>query len=245
MADSRPLAGRTVVTTRERAGELDRRLDELGATVAHVPLVETLDPEDGGAELAAALADVDDYAWVVVTSPNGAERVGASLRMSGCKIAAVGSRTAEVVAELAGRPVDLVPDRQTAADLIGVMPRPSRPARLLLAQADRAAATAASGFADLGYEVDVITTYRTVARRPTEDEREVLADADAVAFASGSAVEAWVDAVGAGTPPVVAVIGPTTAAAAARCGVEVTVVAADHSIDGLAAAVVHALRAGP
>jgi uroporphyrinogen-III synthase len=245
MADALPLAGRTVLTTRERAGTLDRRLTELGAHVAHVPLVETRDPADGGIALAAAIADIDTYDWVIVTSPNGAERVAPALRGARCRMAAVGTRTAEAVAELAGRPVDLIPDRHTAADLVAAMPTARSGERVLLAQADRAASTAMDGLLSRGYVVDAVVAYRTVVRRPTTGERVTMVGADAVAFASGSAVEAWVEAVGTDTPPVVAVIGPTTADAASRRGVKVTAVASDHSIEGLAEAVLHALTDGP
>jgi uroporphyrinogen-III synthase len=47
---------------------------------------------------------------------------------------------------------------------------------------------------------------------------------------------------GATLPPVVACIGPVTAATAAEHGVPVTVVAAQHTVDGLVEALVGALR---
>ena len=43
-------------------------------------------------------------------------------------------------------------------------------------------------------------------------------------------------------PPVVACIGPVTAATAAEHNVPVTVVAAEHTVDGLVEALVGALR---
>lgn len=244
MAERAPLAGRTVLTTREREGALDRLLRERGAHVVHVPLVETLDPTDDAA-LATAIADIDRFDWAVVTSPNGAERLGPALSGARCRVAAVGSRTASVVAQLSGRRVDVVPVRQTAADLVAAMPTPTTAEHLLLAQADRAAATAAAGLSDLGYSVEVVTAYRTVLRAPTASERMAMGRVDAVAFASGSSVEAWVDAVGRDTPPIVAVIGPSTARVAADLGVDVSIVASDHSIEGLADAVEHAMVSGP
>lgn len=240
-----PLAGRTIVTTRERRGALDTRLEALGATVVHVPLIETREPSDGGAAVAAALDVIDTFDWVVVTSPNGGARVAAALRETPCKIAAVGTRTAEVVTELAGRRPDLVPNRQSAADLVAAMQPAADGQRLLLAQADRAASTAADGFARLGYDVVAVTAYRTLVRHPTATEIESMLTADGVAFASGSAVRAWVDAVGTRTPDVVAVIGPSTESVARQTGVGVSVVAADHSIDGLAAALVQAFDREP
>jgi uroporphyrinogen-III synthase len=239
VSEAGPLAGRTVVTTRELRGLLDAQLERLGARVLHVPLIATEDAADGGAALETALAE--EFDWVVVTSPSGAERVGAALRERGCRIGAVGTRTAEVVGALSGRPPAVVPDRQTAADLAAALP-PARPGeRLLLAQADRADPANVARLAARGYAVTAVTAYRTVLRRPTADDRRAMLAADAVAFASGSAVKAWAEALGSAVPPVVAVIGPSTAAVAADAGIKVSVVAADHSIDGLTAAIVGAL----
>jgi len=236
---ARPLTGRTVVTTREHRGELDAGLERLGANVVHVPLIATADPDDGGVALAAALAEPFD--WVVVTSPTGAERVAGSLRDRRCRIGAVGTRTAAVVCDLAGRPPDVVPTSQTAADLAAAMPAARTGERLLLAQADRAVAANAARFAARGYTVTTAVAYRTLLRRPTGDELESMLAADAVAFASGSAASAWSDVVGLRTPPVVVVIGPATAATADEAGIKVSVVAADHSIEGLIRAIVGAL----
>jgi uroporphyrinogen-III synthase len=71
-------------------------------------------------------------------------------------------------------------------------------------------------------------------RIPTDAELASALRADAVAFASGSAVEAWVEAIGTRTPPIVCVIGPTTEAVATRASLKVSAVAADHTVQGLA-----------
>jgi uroporphyrinogen-III synthase len=49
-------------------------------------------------------------------------------------------------------------------------------------------------------------------------------------------------AIDAPLPPVVACIGPVTAATAAEHGVPVSVVATEHTVDGLVAALVAAFR---
>ena len=54
---ARPLAGRTVVVTRERPGELGRLLVDAGADLVHLPLIAVAPPADGGAALDAALAE--------------------------------------------------------------------------------------------------------------------------------------------------------------------------------------------
>ena len=62
-----PFAGCRVVVTRERPGELAALLEARGATVVHVPLIEVLDPADGGIDLQRALERLDDVDWLVVT----------------------------------------------------------------------------------------------------------------------------------------------------------------------------------
>ena len=237
-ATGRPLRGRSVVTTRERPGRLDTRLARLGADVIHVPLIRTADPLDGGAELAAALDDLSRFDWIVVTSPVGAQRVLPSIADARCRIGVVGTRTAAVAERVAGRAVDVIPDRQTAADLVAAMPDPGDGQRLLLAQADRADPASAAGFAARGYDVTVVTAYRTELRTPSWRERRAALSADVVAFASGSAVVAWCDAFGSERPDRVVSIGPATTSVADDCGVEVDLTASDHSIEGLAAAIV-------
>lgn len=240
----RPLAGRTVVTTRDEPGRLDAILASLGANVLHVPLIEITEPPDGGDGLRRALARLDSAAWLVVTSRHGARRCAPAVaRSPGVRLAAVGTATARELAIGAGRDVDLVPERQTAADLLDRMPPADAGERVLLAQADRADDRLAAGLVDLGYDVDAVTAYVTELRIPEREERLSAVDADAVAFASGSAAIAWSQAIGPRLPPVVVAIGPTTAAVAQESGLQVTHTAAEHSVEGLADAVVSALRA--
>ena len=69
--------------------------------------------------------------------------------------------------------------------------------------------------------------------------------ADAICFASSSAVDSYLDQAGeagAGTPPIVACIGPATAATARSRGLEVSAEASEHTLDGLVGALVAALR---
>lgn len=236
----RPLSGRRVVTTRDRRGRLDSRLAAMGADVVHVPLI-SVEPVDGD-RLAAALAELPSYDWVVVTSQHGARAVGRAVSGRSVRLAAVGARTAAALAQLAGRPVDVVPARQTAADLVDAMS--AHRGRVLVAQAERADSTLVDGLAGHGFDVEAVTAYRTVLRTPTWREQRAALDADAVCFASGSAAEAWCETFGPRTPAVVAAIGPTTSTAAGARGLKVTHVAADHDVEGLVAVVVAALDPG-
>jgi uroporphyrinogen-III synthase len=238
-APSLPLLGRTIVTTRDQPGALDALLARLGADVVQMPLIEITEAPDDGAALADALERIDTFDWVVVTSRHGAERVADAVRGSSIRLAAVGTSTAAVLAERSGRPVDLVPSVQHATALVEAFP--DGPWSVLVAQADRAADTVVSGLRGRGCDVVVCTAYSTRLRMPTDAERAAALEADAVAFASGSAVEAWVEAIGTRTPPIVCVIGPTTESAATRSGLKVSTVAADHTVQGLARALTELL----
>ena len=85
-----------------------------------------------------------------------------------------------------------------------------------------------------------VDAYRTVAAGPAqgvgEDELDEASAADVITFTSPSTVAAYLELAGRRrVPPVVACIGPVTAEAA-RAGLSVDVVAAQHSVDGLVAA---------
>lgn len=227
-----PLAGRRVAVTRPEAGELGERLDAMGATVVHVPLIEITEPADGGLALRQALGRLAAFDWLVVTSANGARRAGpAAADHQHLRLAAVGPVTAGVLAETAGRTVDLVPVVARAEGLLTEFPR--APARVLLAQADRARALLADGLAAMGHTVESVTAYRTAARVPTTEEVAELLDVDVVVLASGSAAEAWAEAVGDRSPAVVVAIGPVTASTAAQRGVDVDHVAASPDASSL------------
>src|SRR6476659_1842345 len=116
------LAGKRVVVTRERPGELGAMLEARGATVVHVPLIEIQEPTDGGERFRRELAGLRNFDWLVVTSVPGAERVGrAAAETRRTALAAVGSATARVLADLAGRPVDLLPSVQRAETLADLL----------------------------------------------------------------------------------------------------------------------------
>jgi uroporphyrinogen-III synthase len=229
------LRGRRVLVTRERPGELAAMLEARGAEVVHLPLIAVVEPVDGGAGLRDALAHLDRFDWLMVTSAAGAERVGRATAASPqVRLACVGTATAAALRVASGRTVDLVPTVQRADQLADeFIARVAGPQRVLIAQADRAASTLSSTLRHAGHDVVEVVAYRTIDVQPDADALAVIDDADAVAFASGSAVESWCRAVGGRRPPIVVAIGPATAATAARLGLGVTSVAGEHSLEGL------------
>ncbi len=221
------LHGRGIVITRSAADNvsLGIELRRLGANVVEVPLIEVLPPQDGGVELRAAATRIEDYRWVVLTSVNAVDAlVGALVAVSEAEdrvrwpdvppVAAVGPSTAEA-ARAAGLVVSLVPDTATAAALVEDFPQcpETGSSRVLAPLAELAGPTVVDGLAARGYEVDRLTAYRTVAERgPAADAPDpaTVADADAVAFFSPSAVDRFIERFGAGSLVAVC-IGPSTA----------------------------------
>lgn len=227
------LAGRRVVVTRaaEQADVLAELLERHEAVPVVVPLIRIVPEPTGEARLAAL--DPTTFDWLIVTSPNGADAYLHAHRTSPAQVAAVGVATG-VALESGGVLVTLVPHQQRATGLLAELPH--GPGRVLVVQAVDAEPTLAEGLAEMGWQVTVVAPYRSVPTTPDDGLRHAALTADAVLFASGSAARAWVTTFGAATPPVVVAIGPQTAAAVERAGLKVTVVAADHSLSGMVAA---------
>jgi uroporphyrinogen III methyltransferase/synthase len=242
--EHRPLFGRTVVVTRaaDQAGSFVRRLRERGASPLVVPTIEIGDPADGGEDLRRAVAEVDHYDWVVLTSANGAERFLAELAdaraLGGVRVAAIGPATADVIRS--GNIVpDLVPDRYVAEALVEAFPvrTPGDRGRVLVARAATAREVLPHGLRAKGWDLDVVEAYRTHRVEVDDETRLQVLDADIVTFTSSSTVDNYVRSLHTvETPPIVACIGPITADTARRHGIEPTVVAEDHTLAGLLAA---------
>jgi uroporphyrinogen III methyltransferase/synthase len=241
--EDRPLLGRRIVVTRarEQASELVARLSALGAATIEVPAIAVHDPADGGAALAAAVARLaaGDYAWLVVTSPNGARRLLAALRdagrdaraLGGVRLAAIGPGTADALAA-ANLVADLVPPRFVAESLVEAFPGGA--GRVLLARAAVARDVLPEGLTAKGWTVDVVEAYRTEPVALDAARAEALAGAEIVTFTSSSTVTNFLAAAGRdAVPRTVAAIGPVTAATARDAGLTVDVEAAVHTIDGL------------
>jgi uroporphyrinogen III methyltransferase/synthase len=253
--EARPLFGRRVVVTRARAqaSTLVERLRALGAETVELATIEIADPAAGGLALAEAAGRLSTYDWVVLTSANAVERLLARVRdaraFGPAQVAAVGPATGAALAAH-GVVADLQPATAVAEELVETFPCAGAPGgggrpagRALLPQAAAARPVLAQGLRAKGLAVEVVEAYRTVPARPSPQALAAAAAADAIAFTSSSTVTSWLDLLGAGTlPPVVACIGPVTAATAAEHGVPVTVVASEHTVDGLVAALAAALR---
>lgn len=258
MKPDRPLAGVGVVVTRDEppGGALAGRLAAAGARVLHWPTVTIAPPLDA-APLERALAALERFDWLALTSVHAVEAVAArraSLPQD-LRVAVVGAATA-AAARSQGFRVDRLPADFSSEGLVRSFAAAGDAAecRILFPASDRAASTLVHGLAALGAEVVRVEAYRTtLAGTAALDGARCLGavdrgEVDVVTFASPSAVDGCAEALGeAGLAELlgrtaVAVIGPTTAGALARRGCTADAVAAIATLDGLVIAALAAHR---
>lgn len=242
------LQGKTIVLTRpvEQSIELAELLYATGAQVVMLPLIKIVGPSDGGRKLKAALERSDEYAWIVVTSANGAQSIASfivSLIESGGrrpKIAAVGAATEAAL----GCAADFMPSTANGATLVREFPHGD--GRVLLAQVENLGgvvdSSVARGLSEHGWLVDEAAAYQTVLAMPPDDEIDRAKKADAVVFYSGSAVRSWRASVGSTTPRVVIAIGESTSRVARNQDIRVARVAAQTTPSAVVDALVEVFQ---
>ncbi len=143
--EKRPLFGKRVLVTRPRhqAGDMARRLEQLGAVVAVMPTVEVKELTDF-AEVDRALADLGRYQWLVFTSANGVHHFLRRLRQTGrdlralgsVRLAVIGPATADALRAYHLEP-DLIPPEYRSESLTAAARDRVAGQRVLLARADR------------------------------------------------------------------------------------------------------------
>lgn len=251
--DADPLFGRRILVTRsrEQASELSDRLRAVGAIPVELPAL-ALRPASSPT-LDDALTHLDRYAWVVFSSGSGVALTVAHLAALGRplsdlaarKIAVIGPATARE-AERAGLMVRYRPEDYVAEALAAGLPaRPGE--RVLLALADAARPALREGLLARGIAADQVAVYTTV---PGEGDvatlKAIVQEGVAAAtFASSLTVRHFADLTRhagytgpaeALSAAAIACIGPITATAAREAGLRVDVVAAEHTIPALVAA---------
>lgn len=251
---SAPLSGQRILVTRprEQAGAFVRGLEALGAHVVVFPTVEILPLADNAA-LDRAIRGLPEQDWLVFTSANGVrhflarrEALACTDSLSRLSIAAIGPQTARLL-EQRGLAVSLVPDEYRAEGILSALgPERVRGRRFLLARVAGARDVLPETLRRWGAEVDVVEAYRNEpVREGAERLLEVLDRVDWVTFTSPSTVNAFMDLLAGANAEFpadvrVACIGPITADAARRQGMDVAAVAREYTISGLIQALAEA-----
>lgn len=206
-----PLSGKRLVVTRaaKQASGITARLTALGAEVIETPMIETRPVDVKGWQ------DLVNFDTLAFTSTNGVESffdqlfaAGYDVRvLAGKKIASVGKITEKKLLEYGIR-CDFVPDDHTGEGLGKLLAKTSPEAHILLLQGNLADET----LLNLLPRATRWVVYETlpVAELP-EWKHEAVASADAVVFASTSAVENFIKVMQQGSDSAASDLEPETA----------------------------------
>jgi uroporphyrinogen III methyltransferase/synthase len=168
--EKRPLFGQTVLITRakDQADDLARPLAELGARVLFQPAIEIGPPAAGWSNLDRTIDLLDRFDWLVFSSANGVRSfldrlpaIGRDTRALGkCKIACIGSATAEELARYHLR-ADLIPDAFRAESLAQSLAGAASGKRFLLVRASRGREVLAEELSRAGGHVEQVVVYES------------------------------------------------------------------------------------
>ena len=255
--DRRPLGGRRVLVTRPRAqaAAFVDLLADLGADPVEAPMIRIAPPEDDG-PLEAACAAAATFDWIVFTSANGVdaflERLLTGARdvraLGTSRLCAIGPATSARLRRH-GLKADLVPDEHRGEAVGAALAREQdlAGARILLPRADIARAALPDALRRAGAEVVDVAAYRTLPAGAAEGAEVARMlrrrDLDVVTFTSASTVRSFVDRLRPESAAellagvAVASIGPVTAEAARRLGIDTSIMPATYTGPALAQAI--------
>lgn len=261
-AKRRPLRDKRVLVTRaeHQAAAFQQLLEAQGALVAAIALIEIV-PPPSWQPLDDALAQLEEYRYLILTSVNAVQSVYQRLQHLGgwqraypnLRWVCVGPKTAQALHAL-GRNPDLQPAEYRAEGVVELLIAANvSGTRILYPRAELARDVIPSQLRAAGAEVVAPIAYRTLpCAEGGRQIRELLRrrQLDIVTFGSSSSVENFVSALGdearALTQGVIlASIGPLTTASAQRHGLTIAVEAPEFTLEGLITALVdHYNRAG-
>jgi uroporphyrinogen III methyltransferase/synthase len=267
--EDKPMFGQRILVTREHSTGFEP-LEELGAEVLEFPTIEIAPPETYD-DLDSAIAQIHLYTWIVFTSGNGVryflkrffEKERDIRDLKGIRICAIGTKTAAEVKKY-GMRVDLVPEEFRAEGLIEAFTPPNPPLakggdggvdskartlhsellkgmKFLLPRAETAREIFPEKVRELGGEIDVPVTYRTVKpeihgrrlKRFLKEGRITIAT-----FTSAATFNNFVDIIGSDAFDLlkgvsIAVIGPVTARAVEKAGLKVDIMPKEATIEAM------------
>jgi uroporphyrinogen III methyltransferase/synthase len=249
---ARPLTGARVLLAGSRgtSERLRDRLAALGADVLMQPVVRITDPPDW-APVDAALERLDAYDWLVFSSGNGVdylvrrvfEHGGDVRRLGAVKLAAVGSGTAERLAQYHLQ-ADFAFEQFSAESLAQALAGQPEGQRFLLAEAGRGWDVLVGKLEAAGSRVDQIAVYdRVELTAPNPDILAALSsgEVDWITVTSSATARSLVRLYGdALRSAQLASISPLTSSALRDEGYEPAAEAFPHTAAGLVDAIIAA-----
>jgi len=260
---SLPLAGCRVLVSRakKQAGALSSALRDLGCNVIEIPFIEIRRPRSYQG-LDAALRELANYDWLILTSVNGVEALFERMAkkrlqlsaLSRLRIAAIGPATKKSI-EAHGLAVAVTPKEYVAESVVRALHRRVRNKRVLLVRARVARDVIPRELRNAGAHIDVVEAYETVIPQSSAKRLPALLansrrSPHAITFTSSSTVRNFVQLLGLHSARAAlkkasgqngvhsASIGPVTSATLREFGLPVDIEAKEYTIPGLVAAIV-------
>jgi uroporphyrinogen-III synthase len=260
MSKATPLAGRRIAVTRarEQSPELAAKLTALGAEVVELPLI-TVSKEVSKDALADVFLEFGSYDWLVFTSANGVRyffeemrRIFDDIRSLGLiRLACIGDATAEAI-RVHHLKIECQPKVATAEALAEALIETGSldHAKILVITGNLNRDGLVEKLTAGRAIVDTLQVYKTEQTDLSADP--VAADfrakgADAILFASSSAVQSFADQAAAlklgkaATKPIAGSIGPQTSETMKKVGMPIAFTAKTPSLDSLVEAAVKKL----
>lgn len=254
-----PQPRRVLVTRAAGQGSaLAERLLALGLQPVLVPAIALAEPTTF-APLDEALARLEDFDWLVLTSANAVEafaaRAGQRVAGFSGKVAAIGTATAEAIRS-AGLPPEVVPAKAVAESLAAALVpyalRPDgSPARFLLPRAEQGRDVLPETLTAAGAAVTVAPVYRTVVPETSMHllrslHEEPDAAPEAITFTSSSSARNLMELYRAAAVPwpkeaLRVSIGPVTSATLTELGLPPHAEAPEANVSALAGTVLRCL----
>lgn len=249
----KPLSGQRVLVTGSRSmvERLSPLLKEEGAEAISFSLIRTEAMDTP--EFDRAMADIDSYTWIVLTSANGVECFFDKLKamrkdirdFKDVHFAVIGDGTKNAL-EGHGIYSDLIPTAYSSKDMAAAMVPHMKPTdKVLLLRAEEANAVLPDSLTAAGIDHTCVSLYHTVVDERKADELSRLVETvDYITFASSSAVRAFVSMAGSleNVSAKYISIGPVTTKTAEAEGLHVDRTAAVYTAQGIVDMIIEDVR---
>lgn len=239
-----------ITRPRAQADDFAERLQAAGFEPIFFPVIE-IRPIENNVELEQALANLNNYDWIVFTSVNGVEVVfnnpglpkgdrDAGGKGLGVRVAAIGPKTAEAL-QARGVTPDFVPDEYVAESILPGL-GDVRGKWVLLPRAEIARKALPEAIREAGGIPHEVPVYQTLPVQPDPAGLAVLrSGVDVITLTSPSTVQNFaaiarqngLDPLHLPGHPLFACIGPITEQAAREEGFANLMVAREYTTEGL------------
>jgi uroporphyrinogen-III synthase len=250
---SLPLLGKTILVTRAagQSSQFTALLQQQGATVLEMPALEITAPSSWAA-FDQAIAELDSFDWLILTSTNGVDYFFQRLATQGrdlqalapLKIAVVGQKTAASL-QKQGRPPDFIPPDFVADSMVEHFPEAVQGLKILFPRVETGGREVlVKELTALGAEVVEVAAYQSGCAKtmpPAVATALQQGQIDIITFASSKTVACFHQLLPTPLPadfPCLASIGPQTSATCQQLFGRVDIEAADYTLDGLTQAIV-------